>query len=63
MKPRFTVGSLRGVAQGAPAPRPLVPAAPPGLLTRPRKCCGTGCADCPIGRRIRAARMGLPLVE
>ncbi|MFO0685388.1 MAG: hypothetical protein U0234_25240 [Sandaracinus sp.] len=63
MKPRLTVGSLRGVAQGAhPAPRPLAPP-PPGLVARPRKCCGTGCADCPIGRRIRAARAGLPVAE
>jgi hypothetical protein len=60
----FTVGSLRGQPQGArpTAPRSIRTTMMPAVLERPRRCCGSGCADCPIGRRIRALRAGLPIV-
>jgi len=62
-RPRLTVGSLRGVPQRsgiAPttATRFVAPIAMPS-----KRCCGTGCAGCPTGERIRAARrLALPMV-
>ncbi len=58
----LTVGSLRGQPQAArPVIRPSVDPRIAAAEARPRRCCGTGCADCPVGRRIRAARLGLPV--
>lgn len=59
----LTVGSLRGQPQGAPiTPRRVayVPSAGAKIENKPRRCCGSGCADCPVGRKIRARR-GLPI--
>jgi len=59
----FTVGSLRGQPQASVPVRAKVaytPIARP-MEAKARRCCGSGCADCPIGRRIRA-RAGLPTV-
>lgn len=63
-RPGFTVGSLRGAPQAArPVARPTYGPVVAPIASRPRKCCGSGCADCPVGRRIRAARLGLPQAE
>lgn len=63
-RPRLTVGSLRGVPQrsGIPPVAPqrfVVPMSP----MPSKRCCGSGCAGCPTGERIRAARrLALPMV-
>jgi hypothetical protein len=62
-RPRLTVGSLRGVPQrsGIAPALPQRFAAP--VLMPSKRCCGSGCAGCPTGERIRAARrLALPTV-
>jgi|GEM_PF-5181322 len=64
MAGRLTVGSLRGLPQpglvrasGAPRRGPIRPeslaSAAPSM---PKRCCGSGCAGCPVGERLRALR-------
>lgn len=62
MSSRLTVGSLRGLpqpgmARALPGPRRpvLTPTRTPAAPTL-KRCCGSGCAGCPVGERLRALR-------